>query len=102
MVAFVKVLIMYQINLLEFTPLLMLLYPPSLQSWDSFNRSHFSISIHVYTVFAPYSPSHTFSPHPPFPSHCPGRMCSALLFSNFVKEKKMTFLFKIATQGVSL
>jgi hypothetical protein len=36
-------------------------------SWNSFNRSHFSIYTHVYTVFAPYSPSHTlFPPLPPF------------------------------------
>jgi hypothetical protein len=34
----------------------------------SFIRSHFFIYIHVYTVFAPYSPSHTVSPPPP-PSH---------------------------------
>jgi apolipoprotein N-acyltransferase len=28
--------------------------------WNSFKRYHFSIYIHVYTVFAPYSPSTPF------------------------------------------
>jgi hypothetical protein len=49
--------------------------PPTLSSillsphsWNSFRRSHFSIYISVYTVFALYSPSYTFSPLP-FPSH---------------------------------
>jgi hypothetical protein len=35
-------------------------------SWNSFNRSHFSIYIHVYRVFAPCSPFYTFSLHIPF------------------------------------
>jgi hypothetical protein len=34
-------------------------------SWNRFNRYLFCIYIHVYTVFAPYSPSCTFSPSPP-------------------------------------
>jgi hypothetical protein len=60
-------------------------------SWNSFNRYHFSIYIHVNIVFALYSPSHILFPSPPplngtnFP---PGRTFSALLFSNFVKRKK--------------
>jgi hypothetical protein len=37
-------------------------------SWNNFSRSYFSIYIHVYKVFVPYSPSHTFSPILP-PSH---------------------------------
>jgi hypothetical protein len=41
-------------------------------------------------------------PPPPTGTNPPGRTCSAFLFSCFVKEKKMTILFKIATQGVSL
>jgi hypothetical protein len=32
----------------------------------------------------------------------PDRTCSALFFSNFAKEKIMTFLFERATQGVSV
>jgi hypothetical protein len=41
------------------------LSPPSHHSWNSFNRPHFSIYIHLYIVFAPYSSSYTLSPHPP-------------------------------------
>jgi hypothetical protein len=36
--------------------------------YNCFNRYHFSIYIHVHTVFAPYSPSFTISPLP-LPSH---------------------------------
>jgi hypothetical protein len=39
-------------------------FPPS-TSWNSFNRSHFSIYTHMCTVFAPYSTSYILSPHPP-------------------------------------
>jgi hypothetical protein len=89
------------------TPSIILLFPPSPHSWNSFNRSHSSIYIHVYTVFAPYSPSFTLSP-PPLPSHwyqtlLSGRTWSTLLFSDFVKEKnKIKFLLKITTQEFSL
>jgi hypothetical protein len=61
-------------------------------SWNSFTRSHFSIYLHVYTVFAPYSPSYTLTPHLPLSYwnqqdlFCP----PALLIWFF----KMTFLFK--------
>jgi hypothetical protein len=60
----------------------------------------------VHSVFVPYSPSHTLSPHllPPSainpPPH-PGRACSAFLFLDFAKEKKKKChfcLFKITTQ----
>jgi hypothetical protein len=94
-VAFTKVLTEYHnwIQSLHHSPL----SPYAPNSWNSF-----SIYIHVYTIFAPYSPSHTLSPPPP-PSywynpspHC--RTCSALLFSDFVKEKKND----TPTQGVSL
>jgi hypothetical protein len=62
-------------------------------SWNYFNRYHFCIYIHVYTLFAPYSSSY------PFPCHlCPttcakspthsGQTCFALLFSDFAEEKK--------------
>jgi hypothetical protein len=43
----------------------MLEFTPSPHSWDSFNRYHFYIYIHVYTVFAPYSPSYALFPPPP-------------------------------------
>jgi hypothetical protein len=51
----------------------------------SFNRSYFSLYIHVYMVFVPYSPSYTLSPHTP-PSHwyqSPERTCFALLKLEF-------------------
>jgi hypothetical protein len=38
---------------------------PLPHSWNSFNRYHFSICTHVYTLFALYSRSHTLSPTPP-------------------------------------
>jgi hypothetical protein len=38
---------------------------PSSYFWNTFKSSHFSIYIYVYTVFAPYSPSYTLSPHLP-------------------------------------
>jgi hypothetical protein len=42
--------------------------------------------------FAPYSPSYPFSPSPPLSHGCQpsslGRTCSALLFSDFVEEKR--------------
>jgi hypothetical protein len=64
-VLFSKNLIIYYswIHPLHHSPL-----PPDPHSWNSFNKSHFSIYIHVYTVFAPHSPSFTLFPHPP-PSH---------------------------------
>jgi hypothetical protein len=46
-------------SLLHNSPLSSLLH-----SWNSFNRSHFSIYRLMYTVFAPYSPSITLSSHP--------------------------------------
>jgi hypothetical protein len=54
---------------------------------------------------------HHIHPPTPFPHHfpppmgtqSPDRTCSALLFSNFVKEEKWHFcLFKMATLGVSV
>jgi hypothetical protein len=58
----------------------------------------------VYTVFSPYLLSYTLSPHP---SQCPLYQPSrqelfCLIVPWFCKEKKVTFLFKIAIQGDSL
>jgi hypothetical protein len=72
-------------------------------SWNSFNRSHFPIYTHVYTVFVPYSPfflSHIFPPLTG--TNSPERTCSAHLFSVLKKIKWHFCLFKIAMQGVSL
>jgi hypothetical protein len=58
--------------------------------WNNFNRDHFSFYIPVYTIFAHiYPPSPFPLPLPlllvPTPSS-PGRICSALPFSDFVEE----------------
>jgi hypothetical protein len=72
--------------------------------------------LHLYTcvhIFALYSPSYSLSLTPPSPISTnpapPGRTCSAILYSNFVKEKRKQktwhfslFELKIATQGISL
>jgi hypothetical protein len=59
--------------MVEFTPSI-ILYPLSPHSWNSY--------IHVFTVFVPYSPSYTLSPHPPH-SHC-----YQLPFKKFFLRKK--------------
>jgi hypothetical protein len=48
----------------EFTPSIILLYPPSFHSWNSFNRSHFSTYIHVYRIFPTYLPCYLLSLYP--------------------------------------
>jgi hypothetical protein len=73
---------------------IILLYPPSPHSWNSVNRSHFSIYIHVYRIFLPYSPFNPF-PYflsPPTGTHPPDRNCFAFLISVFVKKKKDIFV----------
>jgi hypothetical protein len=71
-------------------------------SWYSFSRSHFSIYIHLCTLFALYLPSPVLSPltgTTPLPPSPPGRTCSVLLFANYVKEKKWHFcLFEIVNR----
>jgi hypothetical protein len=49
-------------------PLPFFFLPSSPIPGNSFNSFHFSIFMHVYTVFAPYLPSFSISP-PPLPSH---------------------------------
>jgi hypothetical protein len=111
-VAFTKVITMYLISHTWIPPSTAVLH-----SCNNFNNYHFCIYIHVYTFFAPYSSSYPCS-LPPLSSHwcqpfCQGRTCSALLFSNFVKEKREKVERKIwpfcwfeikvvATQGGSL
>jgi hypothetical protein len=41
---------------------------PTLHSRNSFNRSHFSTCMHMYTVFTPYSPPSWFPPFLPAPT----------------------------------
>jgi hypothetical protein len=57
-----------QCIIIEFILSIILPFPHSPYSWNSFNRSHFFIYIHVYTILAPYSSSYSLSSHPP-PSH---------------------------------
>jgi hypothetical protein len=64
-VGFSKVFIVCQIYHTEIHPFHHSLLPPPQHSWNSFNRYHFFIYIHVCTVFALYSPSHSLSPPPP-------------------------------------
>jgi hypothetical protein len=47
----------------------------------------------MYMVFSQYSPSHMLSPSLSHWYETPNKTFSTLLFSDFVKEKKMTFLF---------
>jgi hypothetical protein len=96
-VAFTKVLKIYHswIHSLHHSPLSLLPY-----SWKSFNRFHFSIFIHEYLIFPPYSASNTFSLYPPPPTDTNSRQdlfCLPVL----VLKKKILFV-KIAMQGVSL
>jgi hypothetical protein len=94
-------------------PLLFSFISSSPNSWSSFNRYHCCIYIHVYTLFAPYSPSYPLSPSP-LPSHwCQpfpvGKTCFSLQFSDCVEEKgeeikQKTWHFswseiKVTTQG---
>jgi hypothetical protein len=56
-------------SILEFTPSIIILYP----SLSHLNRSHFSIYLHVYMLFAPYLPSYTLSIPPSLPPYQPLR-----------------------------
>jgi hypothetical protein len=62
-VTFTKALTVYHslIYPLHHSPLSHRLPPTSLHSRISFNRSHFSIFIHEYIIFLPYSASYTRS-----------------------------------------
>jgi hypothetical protein len=60
-VAFTKVLTMYQIYHTWIHPLHHAPLPPSSHFWNSFNRYHFCICIHVYTFFVPPFPSTSVS-----------------------------------------
>jgi hypothetical protein len=66
-------------------------------SWNCFNRSQFYIYIHVYTVFAPYSPSYTFPcPRPPPPVTNPLTPWAGLfdpLVLQFCGEKEKNDIF---------
>jgi hypothetical protein len=63
-VTFIKMIVIYHtwIHPLSFSFILL----PC--SWNSFNRSHFSIFRHDYKISPPYSPSHTLSLYLPPPT----------------------------------
>jgi hypothetical protein len=63
-VAFTKVLIMYQIYLDSPPPWLSFIPPPD--SWNCFNRYHFCVYIHLHTLFL-----HHVHPPIPFPTTSP-------------------------------
>jgi hypothetical protein len=52
----------YNVSNISFFP------SPSSDSWNSFNRYHFCMYIHVYTLFAPYSSPYSFPCHLPPPT----------------------------------
>jgi hypothetical protein len=92
-VAFTKILTMYEIYHTWIHPFNCSLSSRPPNSWNSFNRYHFCIYIHVYTLFASYSPSYPFPYHLSLPigvnplPHPSGQDLFALLFSCFVEEK---------------
>jgi hypothetical protein len=76
-------------------------FPPSFfipsfpHSWDSFNRSHFFMYIHVYTVFELCSPFHSLSLLTPHTGTNPQPHAGPVLYYCFLilSKKKVTFLF---------
>jgi hypothetical protein len=50
-----------QYIIVEFTPSIILLYLPFLHSWNSFNRSHFSIYVENVMIFTLLHPFLIFS-----------------------------------------
>jgi hypothetical protein len=64
-------------------------------SWNSFNRSHFSIFIHDQILFPPYSPPSTISLYPPYThthTHCYQSQTGSDLCScpPFLRKKKVS------------
>jgi hypothetical protein len=53
---------------------------PSSFSWKSFNRYNFCTYIHVYTIFAPYSPSYPQALPPVTVTNSLHRTCTCLMF----------------------
>jgi hypothetical protein len=85
---------------LEYIPSIILLYPHP----PTIVEEIVSMGIifpQFWSIFTLPCPFHTSSPLLLLPSP-QDNTCSTLLFSNFANEKKITFLFKIATQGVFL
>jgi hypothetical protein len=79
-IVFTKVLTMYQIYHTWIHHLSCCLSSSLPWLWNSFNRYHFSICIHVWTLFVPYSSSYLFPCHLPPSTNTtpptPWRTCS--------------------------
>jgi hypothetical protein len=96
MVAYTKVSTLC-IKYLNWSPPPLLYLPPPSHSWNTFNRSHFSIYILMYKVCTIFTLLHLFSTFSPSHWHLPfpweglpqGKTCSAIQFSDFVKEKNI-------------
>jgi hypothetical protein len=94
---FTKVLTIY---LSWIYPSIILPYPPSADSWNSFNRSHFSIFVYEYIIVPLYSVSFTLSLYLP-PSYWyqpPDRTCFVFLFSVFEKKKEKHFCLRSSSE----
>jgi hypothetical protein len=93
---FTKVLTMYQIYHTWIHPLHHSSLSSSAHFWNSFNRSHFPIYIHLYIVFAPSSPPSPFphfSPHNGTNTSTPRQNLLCLPVLWFCKRKTMICLF---------
>jgi hypothetical protein len=89
-VTFTKVLTIYQIYHTWIYPFHH--FPlSSPHSWMSFNSNHFTIYIHVYTVFVPYSPLPPSSTSHWYPPCRQDVFCPPVF--QFCKRKKVTLLF---------
>jgi hypothetical protein len=107
---FMIVLLLYWGYIVSFTKLISIyhrwIHPsssfifPSHNSLNSFNRSHFSIFVHVYIIFPLHSVTYTF---PYIPSPPTGTNPQAgLTFMFPIFEKWHFCMFKIATQRILL
>jgi hypothetical protein len=94
LVIFTKVVTIYHcwIHLLHHYPLSS--FP---HSWRSFKRSHFSIFIHEYIIFPPYSSSYTLSLYPLPPTDINPRQDLSswgIKFKNTKATRNLTEVFK--------
>jgi hypothetical protein len=103
--------VLYQIlSYLNSSPLLFSFIPSSPNSWNSFNRYHFCIYIHVYSFFSLYSPSYPFSRSPCSASHWCQPSTMGTIWLQLFRRRKIKrktwhfslFEIKVATQGVCL
>jgi hypothetical protein len=77
-----------QYIIMMFTSSIILLYPPSFHSWNSFYSSHFSIYLHKYIIFPPHSPSFTLHLYPPLSNRCHPQDRNFFAFLSFMVVKR--------------